>query len=267
MDIEDFENAIKQKAVLEKHIKGHVKLDHGKSDELKIAEDVLEELNLQEMKSYEDSLKALKIQIKEADGKLNVETIDHIAATMEKAAIFLDSSRDKLGLVGGLDEGFEENTKNVLPKAIEEDDGHFRNAIPVVGDSIGHINPVEQYSNEVKDAFKKAAEDSHNFLHEKKLTHHVHVEKEEFPSVFLPLHFSVTLTILSLLVLVVVVAASRFRFNKNRMEKDVSTETGYDNFACVNSRQGMESVKEDDGWNSKNWAKSWGGDGSRRKRR
>ena len=45
--------------------------------------------------------------------------------------------------------------------------------------SIGvNTNPANQYGDHVKDAFKKAAEDSHRFLHEKNVAHHVHVEKE-----------------------------------------------------------------------------------------
>ena len=55
-------------------------------------------------------LKALKTRIYNAGGKLKVETIDQIAASMEDIEVFINATREKLELVELLDEEFEETS-------------------------------------------------------------------------------------------------------------------------------------------------------------
>ena len=143
------------------------------------------------MNYYENSLITLKNQIIESNGKLKLEAIDHIAATMEKAEIFIETSNDKLELVELLDEEFEEfhDEKKITSPPINEeessrmiekhlDDGHFLSAPPIKTESTASVEPVEQYSTNAIEALKKAADESHNFLHAKNLVHHTHVSKE-----------------------------------------------------------------------------------------
>ena len=108
MDINEFENIKKRKANYETHILEHVNQDnHEESEELNFAADVLHNINMKDMNSYESSLKDLKVKIMETDGRLNVDSFEQISTTMEKADIYLEASRDKLELVGLLDEEFE----------------------------------------------------------------------------------------------------------------------------------------------------------------
>eukprot|EP00092_Neocalanus_flemingeri_P039549 GFUD01043065.1.p1 GENE.GFUD01043065.1~~GFUD01043065.1.p1 ORF type:complete len:593 (+),score=140.67 GFUD01043065.1:49-1827(+) len=338
MDIDDFEKVKKQTASLENHIRDHVNLDHGESDDdLTIAENVLRDLSShgKDMESYQDSLQSLKNEIKKGHGKLNIETIDQISTTLEEASTFLEASRAKLELVGLLDKSFEDNhDSHVVPMAVKDDshfttddsvvigeevvtkpveqysetvkedkevsaaedsrpftqervslmpngdDGHFQLDSPSESDPKALTNPVEHYSDKVKEVLKKAAEDSHHFMHNKKLTHHVQVEKKESPNESFPFYICVSLSILSIVLLIGLFAASKFRFNKKQIkDQGESVEIVCEKFSSNNSLPGinkknvrtphpqLESVKEDDGWNTQNWAKAtWSESQSRRKR-
>ena len=194
-----------------------------------------------------NSLRALKSQIKESNGKLKVDMIDQISAAMEKAEIYLETSKDKLKLVGELDEEFEvfEMDESILKlptsSSSNDKDGLYLSDIPVETVSQVIINPVEKYSNEAIEDFKVAVEDSPQIVQEKSFSHNDNPEKlvvevevgyklifftvkycyyfQEFPVEFLLFHFSVTLTILSLVVLVGLVAAAAYRLFKTQTEK------------------------------------------------
>merc|ERR1712215_361738 len=75
---------------------------------------------LQEVDSYEESLKAIKKEIQEANGTYKVETIDHISNTIERAEIFLNASIDTLNLAGVLDDDFEVNYDKSLTKEMND---------------------------------------------------------------------------------------------------------------------------------------------------
>merc|ERR1719318_1715060 len=233
LEINEFENIKEQKLKLSSHIKAHQSDEHLEDDDfqLKIAENVLQELDTNDMNSYENSLLTLKNQIMESDGKLKLEAIDQIAATMEKAEIFIETSNDKLELVELLDEEFEEfhdEKTSTSPPIYEEessskrdkhlDDGHFLSAPPPKAESAASIEPVEQYSTNAIEALKKAADESHKFLHEKNLAHNTHVMKEAVAE-DIPLNMTFTLAVLFMVLLAVVVAvllcASR---KKSKME-------------------------------------------------
>ena len=152
MDIDDLENIIKQKDDLEHHIEDHFKLDNVESDELQLimAENVLQNLDIEKLKAYEKSLKALKSQIKQSNGKLKLEMVDQISATMEKAEVFLDASQEKLKLVGDLDEEFE-----VFEEAEAKLEEFKQTTEP-------NENTDQQYSPVISNAIKKTTKDTIN---------------------------------------------------------------------------------------------------------
>jgi len=307
MDINDLKNIKKQKANYENHILDHyhVNHEHVESDELKVAEEVLQEVNLDEISSYEASLQALKVQIMEANGKFKVETIDQISSTMEKAGIYLDASKDRLELVGLLDEEFEEGSES-LPVNRNVDDGHFKQSGMPEELKSNFINkPIIKQSDEVKAAFKNAAEESHRFMHDKKLAHnapdhvekevgsahyetdHVeekvrsahhspdHVEKEASnPVVFFPLNFSVAITIFTITLLVGLLVVSMIKIYKKVKDRSGNLvddcDGSYPGYGIANknfkSPQLEGGVKVDDGWTARNWATPRGQQTGRRRR-
>jgi len=287
MDINDLENIIKQKDNLEHHIEDHFKLDNVESDELQLvmAENVLQNLDIEKLKAYEKSLQDLKSQIKQSNGKLKLEMVDQISATMEKAEVFLDASQEKLKLVGDLDEEFEvfEETEAQLEeiKPITESNVNIdpKNE-PVISNAIlktttkDAINFKEESSAMARETYLG---DSTEVLPGENLKQNEKAEKiligEGFQLPLLPFHFSATLTILSIVVLVGMVGAAAYRMiHKAQVEKDLSCESG-----CASDKVGLvtkemrspqlEVVNEDDDWNSKKWAKTWAAEPSRRKRK
>merc|ERR1719154_326538 len=277
MDIKDFKNIKKQKANYENHILDHVNHEHAESDELKVAEEVLQEVNLDEISSYEASLQAIKAQIMEANGKFKVETIDQISSTMEKAGIYLDASRDRLELVGLLDEEFEEGSE-ILPVDRNVYNGHFDQGVMPEELKTNHISkPIIKHGDDVKAAFKNAAEESHRFLHEKKLAHHApdHVEKEASnPVVFFPLNFSVAIIIFSITLLVGLLVISMIKIYKKVKDRSGNLaddcDGSYPGYGIANknfkSPQLEGGVKVDDGWTARNWATPRGQQTGRRRR-
>merc|ERR1719154_367711 len=293
MDINDLKNIKKQKANYENHILDHyhVNHEHVESDELKVAEEVLHEVNLDEISSYEASLQAIKAQIMEANGKFKVETIDQISSTVEKAGIYLDASRDRLELVGLLDEEFEDGSE-ILPVDRNVYNGHFDQGVMPEELKTNHINkPIIKHGDDVKAAFKNAAEESHRFLHEKKLTHHApdhveeevvsvhyapdHVEKEASnPVVFFPLNFSVAITIFTITLLVGLLVVSMIKIYKKVKDRSGNLvddcDGSYPGYGIANknfkSPQLEGGVKVDDGWTARNWATPRGQHTGRRRR-
>jgi len=288
MDINDLENVIKQKDDLEHHIEDHFKLDNVESDELQLvmAENVLQNLDIEKLKAYEKSLQDLKSQIKESNGKLKLEMVDQISATMEKAEVFLDASQEKLNLVGDLDEEFEvfEETEaqpeEFKPVTEPYENIHQQND-PVISNAIKKTTTKETINSYDEESIVKAREtnsrDSKQVLPEENLKLNEKAEKvligEGFQLPLLPFHFSATLTILSIVVLVGMVGAAAYRMvHKAQVEKDLSCESG-----CASDKVGLvtkemrspqlQVVNEDDDWNSKRWAKTWAAEPSRRKRK
>jgi len=287
MDINDLENIIKQKDNLEHHIEDHFKLDNVESDELQLvmAENVLQNLDIEKLKAYEKSLQDLKSQIKQSNGKLKLEMVDQISATMEKAEVFLDASQEKLKLVGDLDEEFE---------VFEETEAQLEEFQPITEPN---VNIDQKNEPDISNAIKKTTTkdtinskeessaiaretylgDSAEVLPGENRKQHEKAEKiligEGFQLPLLPFHFSATLTILSIVVLVGMVGAAAYRMiHKAQVEKDLSCESG-----CASDKVGLvtkemrspqlEVVNEDDDWNSKKWAKTWAAEPSRRKRK
>jgi len=287
MDINDLENIIKQKDNLEHHIEDHFKLDNVESDELQLvmAENVLQNLDIEKLKAYEKSLQDLKSQIKQSNGKLKLEMVDQVSATMEKAEVFLDASQEKLKLVGDLDEEFEvfEETEAQLEefKPITEPNVNIDlKNVPVISNAIkktttkDKVNSKEESSAMARETYQG---DSAVVLPGENPKQHEKAEKiligEGFQLPLLPFHFSATLTILSIVVLVGMVGAAAYRMiHKAQVEKDLSCESG-----CASDKVGLvtkemrspqlEVVNEDDDWNSKKWAKTWAAEPSRRKRK
>jgi len=281
MDINDLENVIKKKLDLEHHIEDHFKLDNVESDELQLvmAENVLQNLDIEKLKAYEISLQALKSQIKHSNGKLKLEMVDQISATMEKAEVFLDASQEKLKLVGDLDEEFEDFEEaeakfEEFKQTTEPTKNIDQQNSPVITNEIKKTGSKEESNAKARETHFG---DSRQGLREETLEQSDKAEKvligEGFQLPLLPFHFSATLTILSLVVLVGMVGAAAYRlFHKAQVEKDLSCESG-----CASDKVGLvakemrspqlEVVNEDDDWNSKKWAKSWAAEPSRRKRK
>merc|ERR1719339_777276 len=87
MDIEEFKEIEKQKLKYENQIKDQFNLENIEPDELqlRIAERVLKDMDLKDMKSYEEKLLSLRKRIVEAKGKLDVEEIDQMTASLGEA--------------------------------------------------------------------------------------------------------------------------------------------------------------------------------------
>jgi hypothetical protein len=167
MDIEEFKEIEKQKLEYEKQIKEQFNLDNIEPDELqlRIAQGVLKDMNLKDMKSHEELLLSLRAQIVEADGKLNIEEIDQMAATLGEAETYLDNSNNKLKLVGALEQEFQDFEKvesNIKPPKTTaggaDNKGAEEAANKVAGDSqqslqeevAGQPNNLEQVEAEIE---------------------------------------------------------------------------------------------------------------------
>ena len=86
-------------------------------------------MNLKDMKSHEELLLSLRTRIVEANGKLNIEEIDQMAATLGEAETYLDNKNNKLKLVGVLEQEFQDFEKiesNIRPPKTTSDGVHFQ---------------------------------------------------------------------------------------------------------------------------------------------
>merc|ERR1712142_1061708 len=103
MDIEEFKTLEKQKLVYEKHLSGKYGDEVPPNElQLKVAEQALKDVKLNEIKEHEKKLLTIKNLIKNHK-LLNVEEVQEMSSILEKAELFVDSSKDKIKLAGALE--------------------------------------------------------------------------------------------------------------------------------------------------------------------
>merc|ERR1739838_470136 len=112
-----------------------------------MSEEILEEIDIDYLDKQEQSLVSLKNQIKELPGKLKQEDVETIVASMEKADVFIEASKDRLELVGLIDTELEDDGEIIASEDITK--------------SIPPTVTLGQYSTKTVEALKKAAEESH----------------------------------------------------------------------------------------------------------
>lgn len=130
MDIKEFQEIENRKMKFEEHIKKRSESDQLKSGELqlKVAREVLKDVSLQDIKSYEENLQLLKHHIQKSKGLLNVNEIEEMSSVLEIAEAYVEESKDKLKLLGVLElefEVFKEVESNIMPPkpdSLEDDD-------------------------------------------------------------------------------------------------------------------------------------------------
>jgi len=173
VEIDEFEQIKEQKLKLGDHLKDHHAEDTNHGDlHLSMSEEILDEIDIEYLDKQEQSLVSLKNQIKELPRKLKQEDVETIVATMEKAEIFIEASNDRLELVGLIDTELEDDGEIIgnedIPGNLNKFDYKFvsnkAEAIPTL--------TVGQYSTKTVEALKKAAEESHKFLHKNNLAGH-----------------------------------------------------------------------------------------------
>jgi len=188
-EIIEFKHIKEQKAKLSNHLKDHQSGDSEHDNlHLEISENVLREIDTDYMEKQQQSLTALKHQIKDTRGKLKQDDVQTVMATIEKAGEYIESSNDRLELVELVDAEYEEDDQTnseIIDVEIGKDSKTIYHNNDVTNrrnfkDTKGH-EKVEsrhptlisgQYSPKTVEALKKAAENSHKFLHEKNLAGH-----------------------------------------------------------------------------------------------
>merc|ERR1712243_66893 len=138
-----------------------------------ISEEVLDKIDLDDLDKQEQSLISLKNQILDLPGKLKQKDIETIVATMEKAEVFIEASNDRLELVGLIDAEVEGDGEiNVSEEIVSNLDKHEDKFVSNKAESISPSVTVDKYSPNTVEALKKAAEESHRFLHKNNLAGH-----------------------------------------------------------------------------------------------
>jgi len=137
------------------------------------SEEILDEIDVEYLDKQEQVLVSLRNQIEELPVKLKQEDVETIVATMEKAEIFIEASNDRLELVGLIDTELEDDGEITASDNIASNLNKYEDkVVPKKAESIPPIVPVGQYSIKTVEALKKAAEESHRFLHSKNLAGH-----------------------------------------------------------------------------------------------
>jgi len=275
MDIEEFKEVERQKLQYEKRITDQFSDDNIEPDELQlnIAEGVLNDMSIQDIKSFEDKLQSLKTQIKEANGRLEKEDIEKLSDTLDKAEAYLDSSAHKLKLVEALELEFEIYQKvesNIKPPKTN-DVGNNNTIVSVESESedsksVEHLhkklaNEVPKHDQTVEDTLDKGVDESKQFEEKE-------IKLELLRSDFLSFNFSVSLVLLILVVVLVPLGIICRICRKNRVNKNGSCEVGNGDKSRLFSKKCTRSPKldvvhENDEWSSKKWASK---SNSRRKR-
>jgi len=279
-DLHELEALEVEKEGLRNHFLGHLETkDLGSPHEMEIADELLTEINSKDLKDYQQTLKMFRDEVIVAKGKLNLTKVDQIISTLERVNIFVEANKDRMEVINLLDEeiesvdSFNEEERTTVTQEFDGDDGHFSVDDPVEAGSKFVINPVESYSEKVKEAIDKSAENSHKFLHSMNM-HKIHgdfVAAEEAELEVLPAHLALMLFILGVFLLVVIYAAVRSKLfgNQSVKSKDkfeeiggITSPTGGDKvnqFGCGNYMAStiIEDVNEEKRRVSKNWGNEW----------
>jgi len=271
MEIEDLENIIKKKEDLEHHVVEHFKLKNIDPDELqlKVVENVLHMIDLEKLNSYEKSLQELKSQLRQSNGKVKLEVVDQITETMKNAENLFESFQENIKTSEKFDEEFKEldsaeklakMSKPVSEKSEESGLPHLKFTFGISYPEETTVKDVKQSPYEGEHLLSKEIEDDSGNLG--------FIEHKTIGKLF-SFPFSAVLTVLILVVLVAMMATVAYRAVCK--SKDKSCEMGQTpsdraKLVCRKTRSPeLEMVREDDGWTSNNWGKSWAATPNRRK--
>jgi len=174
-EINEFEQIKEQKLKLGDHLNDHHSKDIKDGDMHMISEEVLGEIDLDDLHKQEQSLLSLKNQIRDLPGKLKPKDVETIVATMEKAEVFIEASNDRLELVGLIDAEVEGDGDGEIIASEEIASNLNKHGDKIVSKKAASVSPTvtaNQYSPKTVEALKKAAEESHRFLHKNNLAGH-----------------------------------------------------------------------------------------------
>jgi len=282
MEIEDLENIIKKKDDLEHHIVEHFKLENVDPDELqlKVAENVLEMIDLEKLNSYEKSLQDLKRQLRQSNGKVKLEIVDKITETMKNAENLFETFQENIKIAETFDEEFEEFeaaeklakvSKPVSENHEEKEIPNFKFTFDIVYPEETTLKDVQQVTNDIEgDGELSVSQEIEEGSVDSKSVKLGFIEHELIGKLF-SFPFSAVLVLFTLVVLVAMMVTVIYRAAYK--SKDKSCEMGQtpsDRAGLVSRNQRspeLEMVKEDDGWTSSTWGKSWAATPNRRKRK
>jgi len=279
-DIEDLENIIKEKEHLEHHIVEHYNLEDVDADELqlKVAENVLDNIDVEKLKSYEESLQLLKAKLLQSNGQVKSDLAKEIANTMQNAETLSRAFQKNIEIAVTFDhefEKYEETAKLETPQSEIKPSNDESPNVKFVFD-ISYPELKQDDDNKGKEtldtASKKSAGGGPDGLKEdSSKVGEVWSEYKIFGKL-LSFPLSALLIVLTLVVLVATMATAAHRAFYSRNYKGSSCEMGRtpsDKAALISKHTispQLEMVKEDSGWTSNNWGQSWAATPNRRRK-
>jgi len=297
-DIEDLENIIKEKEHLEHHIVEHFNVEDVNADELKlkVAENVLESIDVTKLKSYEESLKLLKTKLIQSNGRVNADLAQQVANTMQNAETLSRAFQKNIEIAVAFDHEFEKHEETAA--FVEVKAPEFTTEAPVKEIPLKFTFDIS-YPEKV--AYKAEDEDT-NILPEmnveddrdsetmkregskdnvyrdseaikaERLKENSNTDTWIFGKV-LSSPFSTVLLVLTFVLLLAMTATTANRiFYKSRTYTGSTCDTGRsasDKSALISkgtTSPQLEMVKEDAGWTSNNWGQSWAATPNRRRK-
>merc|ERR1712025_332911 len=280
-DIEDLENIIKEKEHLEHHIVEHYNLEDVDADELqlKVAENVLDNIDVEKLKSYEESLQLLKAKLLQSNGQVKSDLAKEIANTMQNAETLSRAFQKNIEIAVTFDHEFEKYEETAKQETASESEIKPSSAEgPNVKFAFDISYPELKYDNDIKGketvdtASRKLTDGGPNGLKEgSSIVGDVTSEYKIFGKI-LSFPLSALLIVLTLVVLVATMATAAHRAFYSRNYKGSSCEMGRtpsDKAALISKHTispQLEMVKEDSGWTSNTWGQSWAATPNRRRK-
>jgi len=271
-DIVDLENIIKEKEHLEHHIVEHFNLEDVDEEilKLKVAENVLESIDVKKLKSYEESLKLLRTQIIQSNGRVNTDLAQQVANTMQNAETLSRAFQKNIEIAVAFDHEFEKHEETANIVEVEAPELPTETPVKFTFDiSYPEEKGVERDSEAIEaegllDNVDKNSED----IKAERLKDDVDTDPWIFVKTLLSSPFSTVLVMLTFVLLVAMMATTAHRIlYKSRAYKGSTCENDKSALISKNTTSPqLETVKEDSGWTSNNWGQSWAATPNRRRK-
>jgi len=289
-DIVDLENIIKEKEHLEHHIVEHFNLEDVDEEilKLKVAENVLESIDVKKLKSYEESLKLLRTQIIQSNGRVNTDLAQQVANTMQNAETLSRAFQKNIEIAVAFDHEFEkhEETANIVeveapelptetPVKFTFDISYPEEKVVNKVDDVDHNLFLETKQGVERDSEAIEAEGlldnvdrNSEAIKAERLKDNVDTDPWIFVKTLLSSPFSTVLVLLTFVLLVAMMATTANRIlYKSRTYKGSTCENDKSALISKNTTSPqLETVKEDSGWTSNNWGQSWAATPNRRRK-
>jgi len=287
-DIEDLKNIIKEKEHLEHHIVEHFSLEDVHADELqlKVAENVLESIDVKKLKSYEESLKLLRTKIIQSNGRVNTDLAEEVANTMQNAETLSKAFQKNIEIAVAFDHEFEKHEETATMREAKAPESETETPLPMTTE-MSNIKFTFDISYPEENMPHKAEDDDTNLsfevIEENEMAseaikaEHLNDNLDSGSSIFgkiLSSPFSTVLVLITLVLLVAMITTTLNRiFYKPRAYMGSTYgngRTSSDKSALISNHTTspqLETVKEDGGWTSENWGQSWAATPNRRTRR